>query len=197
MQFLKSLLLTGLLSVQALGAAVPAPVQARQEIAPLPSPITFVDVNEVRREQSSFSLGTDGLLTCIAVVARDRSPRASGEWDKILAHISSRLCTDRTGPSMDAQIDNFFALYDMARFITPELVVLIPPPEMPGQNEFNEYVVTKVFMLGQARGFITSYEIRDNEHVMEAQGSRLWIDGTKSIYWSLNKQLFGPPPPPA
>ncbi|GAP87877.1 hypothetical protein SAMD00023353_1601300 [Rosellinia necatrix] len=192
MQFLKPLLLGGLLCLQALGATVPS--LDRRDIAPLPAVRTYVDINEARREHSGYALWTDGLKTCIAVVARDRAPRASQEYDKILAHVASKLCTDTEGPGMDDQINNIFALYDLAPFHIPEVYVIIPPPEMEGQNVFNEYVVQSVFAKAEERNFIKSFLIRDQTDVDKTGGSRLWIDGSKSVYWSQNMQLYGPPP---
>ncbi|KAI0428369.1 hypothetical protein F5Y09DRAFT_343730 [Xylaria sp. FL1042] len=137
MQFFKSLLLAGLLTVQAPGAAVP--IVVRDDIAPLPSTRTYVDINE----------------------ARHRAPRQAQEFDKILGHVASKLCTDAKGPGIDDQITNIFTLHDQASFQIPEVYVLIPPPEMDGQQQFNEYVVESVFAKAMERNFIYSFLIRD------------------------------------
>ncbi|KAI0544544.1 hypothetical protein F4679DRAFT_591314 [Xylaria curta] len=193
MKFFKSALLAGLLGVQALGAVVPTVFQ-RDDIAPLPEDKTYVPINEARREHAGWALWTDGLETCIAVVARDRAPRAAGEWDKILAHVSSHLCTDQDGIGIDDQINNIFALYDSAPFQIPEVYVFIPAPKMEGQQQFNEYVVESVFAKADERHFIKSFLLRDDSQLDGEGGSRLWIDDSKSVYWSQNMKLFGPPP---
>ncbi|KAI1352711.1 hypothetical protein F5Y01DRAFT_313657 [Xylaria sp. FL0043] len=192
MQFFKSLLLAGVLSIQALGATVP--IVVRDDIAPLPSPRTYIDINESRREQEGYALWTNGLATCIAVVVRDRAPRQAQEFDKILAHVASKLCTDAEGPGIDDQIANIFALHDKAPFQIPEVYVIIPPLEMDGQQQFNEYVVESVFSKAMERNFIYSFLIRDQSDIDKDGGSRLWIDGSKSVYWSQNMKLYGPPP---
>lgn len=166
----------------------------RDDIAPLPADKTYVDLGEAKREQEGWALWTQGLETCIAVVVRDRAPRAAREWDKILAHVVSKLCTDEEGPGIDDQINNIFALHDQAPFQIPEVFVFIPPPEMDGQQEFNEYVVDMVFAKADERNFIKSFLLRDNSQLEGEGGSRLWIDSSKSVYWSQNMKLFGPPP---
>ncbi|KAI0805028.1 hypothetical protein GGR55DRAFT_698372 [Xylaria sp. FL0064] len=189
MQFFKSLLFAGLLSIQALGATVPilisygANFNPKDDIAPLPSPRTYVDINESRREQEGYALWTNGLATCIAVVVRDQAPRQAQEFDKILAHVASKLCTDAEGPGIDDQIANIFALHDQSPFQTPEVY-----------QQFNEYVVESVFSKARERNFIYSFRIRDQSDVDKDGGSRLWIDGSKSVYWSQNMKLYGPPP---
>ncbi|KAI0413981.1 hypothetical protein F5X98DRAFT_378258 [Xylaria grammica] len=102
MQFLKPLLLASLLSVQALGIAVPI-VARRDNIATIPTPNITVDIAEAKREQPGCTLVTNGLKTCITMIVWDRAPRETKQFDKILALVSLKFCGNDEGPVINGK----------------------------------------------------------------------------------------------
>lgn len=138
-------------------------------------------MGEARREQSGETLFTNGLASCIAVVIRSRDEVAGGEWDKILAHVSSTVCSDGDTPDLDTQLQNLFDLGDQTSIPNRQIFVLTAPDDdNEAQQVFNNYVLGKV----NEHWENTIWMTRDPAHVDEPGGSRLWIDGTRKVYWS-------------
>lgn len=139
-------------------------------------------MGEARREQSGETLFTNGLASCIAIVVRSRDSRPSKEWDKILAHVSSTMCSDGDTPDLDTQLQNLFDLDDMTDIPSRQVFVLLNRDEdNEAQDAFNNYVLGKV---GEHWDGNHVFMYRDPAHQDEPGGSRLWIDGTRQVYWS-------------
>jgi hypothetical protein len=66
-----------------------------------PADRTYVDIGETKREFNGHSLYTEGLLTCIALVARGNIAQPATQfYDKALAHVASNLCHDGDIPGI-------------------------------------------------------------------------------------------------
>ncbi|RYP83207.1 hypothetical protein DL769_001403 [Monosporascus sp. CRB-8-3] len=154
-----------------------------------PTRRTNVDIGETRREQAGETLYTEGLKTCIAVVVRSRDDVAAGNWDKILAHISSNLCQDEDIPGLDEQLNNLFTL-DAQTDIPNRQVFVIQAPTNGNEalQAFNDYV------FGQCVGHWGQGNViamwRDQSKVDQPGGSRLWINGEKRVYWGADGDLI-------
>ncbi|KAG6364052.1 hypothetical protein INS49_009155 [Diaporthe citri] len=196
MQLLKSIVLYGLLALGASGEPIPGckrsgikdvgvgetPATHLEARADPPTRRTNVDIGEARREQSGETLFTNGLASCIAIVVRSREERAEKEWDKILAHVSSTMCSDGDTPDLDTQLQNLFDLDDQTDIPSRQVFVLLNrDDDNEAQGVFNNYVLEKV---GTHWGGNHVFMYRDPAHVDEPGGSRLWIDGTRQVYWS-------------
>ncbi|KAI0428327.1 hypothetical protein F5Y09DRAFT_343771 [Xylaria sp. FL1042] len=193
MQLLKSIALFALLSVSSLGGPIPVPRGSYPvEIAKLearadpPAGYDTVTIGETRRGLSGSTLFTNGLTTCIGIVVRDAVPGPSKQFDKILAHISPTLCQTQENPSIDQQLKNIWLLYDSQPFSQPQAIVAYPPVNgNAAQEAFNNYVIDEMGKYASPRGCSVTPKERDQTHVNEAGGSRMWIDGSdQKIYWS-------------
>ncbi|KAI0143446.1 hypothetical protein GGR57DRAFT_518807 [Xylariaceae sp. FL1272] len=193
MQLFNSLALFTLLSAPSLGNPIKTlrgytiADFAKLNVRANPPPTyTTVNIASVDHEVSGNTLFTNGLATCIAVVLRNTTPGASGAYDKVLAHVSSSLCGSDTTPSLDQQLDNMWQLYDQSPFPVPEALVIYPGGASGAQQAFNEYVYNSVAQQARMRGMGTAASIpRDQSQINAPGGSRLWIDGTQTIYWSV------------
>ncbi|KAI1188622.1 hypothetical protein F5B17DRAFT_429307 [Nemania serpens] len=193
MQLFKSIALFALLSVPSLGELIRVPrVKYAADVGKLearanpPSGYDTVTMGETRRALSGNALLTDGLSTCIGIVIRNASPGGSGQFDKILEHVSPTLCQTEEHPSIDQQLQNIWQLYDMQPFPQPQAIVIYPPTNgNAAQDAFNNYVISQMQAYAGQRGSAFGSVQRDHTYVNQPGGSRLWIDGQQRIYWSL------------
>ncbi|KAI1165596.1 hypothetical protein F5B18DRAFT_669306 [Nemania serpens] len=193
MQLFKSIALFALLSVPSLGEVIRVPrsnyaadVGKLEARANPPSGYDTVTMGETRRALSGNTLFTDGLATCIGLVIRNAYPLGTGQFDKILEHVSPTLCQTDENPSIDQQLQNLWQLYDSQPFPQPQAIVVYPPTGgNTAQDAFNNYVIGQMQGYAGQRGCAFGSIERDHTYVNQPGGSRLWIDGQQNIYWSL------------
>ncbi|KAI1862855.1 uncharacterized protein JN550_010002 [Neoarthrinium moseri] len=159
---------------------------------PPPDQRTPVSIGEVVREKVDETLYTEGLKTCIAVVVIGEKNVDKASWDKIMAHISSNLCQDGDIPDLDTQLNDLFELDTDTKYIVNRKAYVLTAPDgnNAAQAAFNNYVLQKA----QAHwGNDRVQRIdRDQTHVDEPGGSRLWTDGSRNTYWGKNGDLIAP-----
>lgn len=114
-------------------------------------------------------------------MVRSREAVSGNGWDKILAHVSSTMCSDGGTPDLDSQLNILFDLDDQTDIPDRQVFVLLNRDENnEAQDVFNNYVLDQVSTHWENHVWM----YRDPSHVDEAGGSRLWIDGTRQVYWS-------------
>jgi hypothetical protein len=139
-----------------------------------------VGLGAVDGAPSGKAVFTNGLASCIAVVVRDTDAEHDDN-DKILAHISSTMCSGGDPPHIDDQLQ---ALYDKDDTSSPEVLVIVAPDNGNGaQKAFNNYVLNAC--QNNWDGATVRLITRDQSHVNEDGGSRLWVDGQKNVYWGV------------
>ncbi|KAK6206552.1 hypothetical protein LQW54_007622 [Pestalotiopsis sp. IQ-011] len=206
MQFFKIFFLLGLAAVQSLGEPIPRPgslIATRDEFPPTqlakredPPPAdqrTYVDMGQGPvREKVDKTLYTDGLSSCIAVVVIGEKNVDTASWDKIMSHISSSLCADGDVLDLDTQLSDLFEMDGDTQYLVNRkaYVLTAPDGDNAAQKAFNEYVTQKC----QAHWGNDKVERidRDQDHVDEPGGSRLWTDGSRNTYWGVNGDLIAP-----
>lgn len=110
-------------------------------------------------------------------------------YDKLLGHVSSTVCESEGNPDYHTQIQNIFDREAGINIPNREIFIITAPDNgNAAQAAFNN----EVFQL-----FITRYGVggatmrpRDQSHVDEPNGSRLWIDSVRRVRWGINGQIL-------
>lgn len=152
-----------------------------------------MDQGESRREMSGETLFTDGLASCVAIVVRSGDPMPRGEFDKILAHVSSTMCTGGENPHLDDQLRGLFELDDITNPPNRQVFVFLNrQDDNPAQEVFNEYVLKKVREHWKG---IEVVKYRDPKYEWnKGLGARLWVSTEKEVFWSMFDDPIVPAP---